>query len=421
MPEGLSWKKFFSLNLIVQGSTQGRICLLLEDNSTDADLFKRNIWSLAMCFVYFTYNTYFKRRINKYVRGQCPNMRLSCIGKYARNMLSYKVGGFKLYDLTDSFARQHTQQCFGGTSSPCLMSSSSSRTTNSETSWAPRSSSTSTTSSGFLALTSSIFTSPSPSGARIFPLSRRCREERFSTQQSPPLWSQGDPSLKMKTTSSKARNMKIKTWTWSMSCSKSSTMTQRQPPILGTRHSIAGTIERGEVGVCCQKNAGLDKVNRRKQWKSRMVHPQKASQTWSRGPHFREYLVEVFSSSFYDNNDWIFYVFFRFWQCEISRFFLSWLKVKGEGFSRKGQDRQKSRKFPISRNSLYPSFYRVRKLADTKIRLMSGSLKAQYCYLMRHSSRFNCSCCDESIEVCRKKCTLRKMRVRKYNKKKQDK
>ena len=89
-------KKFFSLNLIVQGSTQGRICLLLEDNSTDADLFKRNIWSLAMCFVYFTYNTYFKRRINKYVRGQCPNMRLSCIGKYARNMLSYKVGGFKL-------------------------------------------------------------------------------------------------------------------------------------------------------------------------------------------------------------------------------------------------------------------------------------------------------------------------------------
>ena len=93
MPEGLSSKKFFSLNLIVQGSTQGRICCLLEDNSTDADLFKRNIWSLAMCFVYFTYNTYFKRRINKYVRGQCPNMRLSCIGKYARNMLSYKVGG----------------------------------------------------------------------------------------------------------------------------------------------------------------------------------------------------------------------------------------------------------------------------------------------------------------------------------------
>ena len=276
------------------------------------------------------------------------------------------------------------------------MSSSSSRMTNLETNWAPRPSSTSTTSSGFLALTSSIFTLPSPSGARIFPLSRRCREERFSTQQSPPLWSQGDPISKMKTTSSKAGNLKIKTWTWSTSCSKRSTMTQTKPPILGTRHSIAGTTKREEVGVCCQKNALLDKVNRRKQWKGRMVHPQKASQTWLRGLHFREYLVEFFFLLLFIRKWLDSWRFLHFWQCETSRLF-SCLKSKGEGFSRKGQDWQKSRKFTISRNSIFPSFYRVRKLADTEIRRMSGWLKAQYCYLMRNSSRFNDPCCDESI------------------------
>ena len=77
----------------IPGSTQGRICCLLavEADNTNEEIFKRNIWTLAMCFIYFTYNVYFSRKIKKYLLGQCPNMRLSCIGKYPRNAMSYKV------------------------------------------------------------------------------------------------------------------------------------------------------------------------------------------------------------------------------------------------------------------------------------------------------------------------------------------
>ena len=77
----------------IPGSTQGRICCLLaeEEESTNKDIFKRNIWTLAMCFIYFTYNVYFARRIKKYLHAQCPNKRLSCIGKYPRNAISYKA------------------------------------------------------------------------------------------------------------------------------------------------------------------------------------------------------------------------------------------------------------------------------------------------------------------------------------------
>ena len=61
----------------IPGSTQGRICCLIaedEENSKEV-IFKRNLWTLAMCFIYFTYNLYFTRRIKKYLAGQCPNMR----------------------------------------------------------------------------------------------------------------------------------------------------------------------------------------------------------------------------------------------------------------------------------------------------------------------------------------------------------
>ena len=67
-------------------------CLLAEDEAeNDEDIVKRNIWTLIMCFVSFTYMSYFTRRVNNYLAGQCPNIRLSCIGKYARNVISFKV------------------------------------------------------------------------------------------------------------------------------------------------------------------------------------------------------------------------------------------------------------------------------------------------------------------------------------------
>ena len=79
------------LHECMPGSTQGRICCLVADENTSEDIFKRNIWTLAMCFIYFTYNVYFSRKIRKYLLGRCPNMRLSCIGRYPRNALSYKA------------------------------------------------------------------------------------------------------------------------------------------------------------------------------------------------------------------------------------------------------------------------------------------------------------------------------------------
>ena len=44
-----------------------------------------------MCFICITYDIYFGGKIKKYLLGQCPNMRLSCIGKYPRNVISYKA------------------------------------------------------------------------------------------------------------------------------------------------------------------------------------------------------------------------------------------------------------------------------------------------------------------------------------------
>ena len=77
----------------IPGSSQGRICCLLAEiaDSTNEEIFKRNIWTLVMCIVFFIYNLYFARKIKKYLFCHCPNMRLSCIGKYPRNEISYKV------------------------------------------------------------------------------------------------------------------------------------------------------------------------------------------------------------------------------------------------------------------------------------------------------------------------------------------
>ena len=73
----LDKKTFHNISTNIPGSTQGRICCLIaedEENSKEV-IFKRNLWTLAMCFIYFTYNLYFTRRIKKYLAGQCPNMR----------------------------------------------------------------------------------------------------------------------------------------------------------------------------------------------------------------------------------------------------------------------------------------------------------------------------------------------------------
>ena len=86
------------------GSTQGRICCLLADEADkrNEDIFKRNIWALTLCMP-CAYNVYFARKIKKYLHGHCPNMRLSCIGKYPRNAMSYKASATPTTNPTQGF------------------------------------------------------------------------------------------------------------------------------------------------------------------------------------------------------------------------------------------------------------------------------------------------------------------------------
>ena len=69
-------KTFYNIFTNISGSTQGRICCLIAEDKENSKevIVKRNLWTLAMCFIYFTYNLYFTRRIKKYLVGQCPNM-----------------------------------------------------------------------------------------------------------------------------------------------------------------------------------------------------------------------------------------------------------------------------------------------------------------------------------------------------------
>ena len=100
-------KSPFYLYTLILGSTQGRICCLLEDetDNTKEDIFKRNILSLALCFLFFIYNVYFSMKIKKYLLGQCPNMSLSFIGKYPRNVFSYKASSRLTSALSNSLFR----------------------------------------------------------------------------------------------------------------------------------------------------------------------------------------------------------------------------------------------------------------------------------------------------------------------------
>ena len=84
-----------------------------KEGNSNKDIVKRNIWSLAMCFICSTYNLYFTKRIKKYLKGQCPNRRLSCIGKYARNAISYKVSmdELRLFFICGVFFKVHEYMC----------------------------------------------------------------------------------------------------------------------------------------------------------------------------------------------------------------------------------------------------------------------------------------------------------------------
>ena len=68
---------------------------------------------LQCVFFCSTYNLYFTKRIKKYLKGQCPNRRLSCIGKYARNAISYKVSmdELRLFSFAMFFFKVHEYMC----------------------------------------------------------------------------------------------------------------------------------------------------------------------------------------------------------------------------------------------------------------------------------------------------------------------
>ena len=90
---------FFTLAIIkyplinmIQGtflqSTMARVCLL-EPLQTEEKNISRRIETLVYPFLAEASNQYFSWKARVYIHGVCPNKRMSCIGKYRRNLMSF--------------------------------------------------------------------------------------------------------------------------------------------------------------------------------------------------------------------------------------------------------------------------------------------------------------------------------------------
>ena len=88
----------FPLNAIVLGTfprdgIEGRICLLRgtfpdQEEKVEGVRERRLVAVSFYCLDLFVL-VYFSSRVNKFLRGLCPNGRMSCIGNYKRNVLDF--------------------------------------------------------------------------------------------------------------------------------------------------------------------------------------------------------------------------------------------------------------------------------------------------------------------------------------------
>ena len=83
----------FPLLKIIRGSFlqsgQAKVCLF-QPLEADEEGVKGRIMALAYPFIAEVFNQYYSRKVTNYLRKLCPNRRMSCIGKYRRNLLSFR-------------------------------------------------------------------------------------------------------------------------------------------------------------------------------------------------------------------------------------------------------------------------------------------------------------------------------------------
>ena len=94
----------FPLPLLIKGefpneSTSGKVCLQIQLEHTE-DILKKNGIGIFTFFSATFIMFYFKSKVNRYIKGVCPNQKMSCIGKYKRNFLNYNQ------DMMHAFAWQ---------------------------------------------------------------------------------------------------------------------------------------------------------------------------------------------------------------------------------------------------------------------------------------------------------------------------
>jgi hypothetical protein len=68
-----------------------QICMLVKITKTEGDNYKGLLLSVAINMITFIHTIIFHRRSQKFVRKLCPAGKMSCIGRYNRNVISLKT------------------------------------------------------------------------------------------------------------------------------------------------------------------------------------------------------------------------------------------------------------------------------------------------------------------------------------------
>ena len=82
------------LGMFPQDVRKGRICLLLDIDKNDSQYQEKTekvvLISLAFCGIMLFVVRYMTWRVNRFIRGVCPRRKMSCIGAYRRNILTFQ-------------------------------------------------------------------------------------------------------------------------------------------------------------------------------------------------------------------------------------------------------------------------------------------------------------------------------------------
>lgn len=88
---------YFPLSWLLRGdfpgqSTTARICTFVPlDAEKSEDVLKRNGIQMAGSFVKTFWILYQSHKVHKFLKGICPNKKMSCIGKYQRNAVDLRI------------------------------------------------------------------------------------------------------------------------------------------------------------------------------------------------------------------------------------------------------------------------------------------------------------------------------------------